>query len=165
MIGVLREVEGVIANRSTDVDEARVEQLEGDLFYRTVEVFIAQDNPSGNDRIKAQLTGDLANVAANEIVSDINKGIIGQLRRNISQIESTFGVDRNQALLASERVSLYVNIFLPDLELRLSTQQRVEMQNALQDLREAIETDNPAKAVTAGSTITEIISAYENELV
>ncbi|MDO9470792.1 MAG: hypothetical protein Q7J23_08750 [Nitrosomonas sp.] len=165
LIGVLREVEGVIANRSTDVDEARVEQLEGDLFYRTVEVFIAQDNPSGNDRIKTQLTGDLANVAANEIVSDINKGIIGQLRRNISQIESTFGVDRNQALLASERVSLYVNIFLPDLELRLSTQQRVEMQNALQDLREAIETDNSAKAITAGSTITEIISAYENELV
>lgn len=165
LIGVLREVEGVIANRGTDADEARVEQLEGDLFYRTVEVFIAQDNPSGNDRIKAQLTGDLANVAANEIVSDISKGIIGQLRRNISQIESTFGVDRNQALLASERVSLYVNIFLPDLELRLSTQQRVEMQNALQDLREAIETDNSAKAITAGSTITEIISAYENELV
>jgi len=165
LIGVLREVEGVIANRSTDVDEARVEQLEGDLFYRIVEVFIAQDNPSGNDRIKAQLGGDSADVAANEIVSDISKGIIGQLRRNISQIESTFGVDRNQALLASERVSLYVNIFLPDLELRLSTQQRVEMQNALQDLREAIETDNSAKAITAGSTITEIISAYENELV
>lgn len=165
LIGVLREVEGVIANRGTDADEARVEQLEGDLFYRTVEVFIAQDNPSGNDRIKAQLTGDLANVVADQIVSDISKGIIGQLRRNISQIESTFGVDKNQALVASERISLYTSIFLPDLELRSGTQQRVEMQNALQDLREAIETDNSAKAITAGSTITEIIAAYENELI
>ena len=165
LIGVLREVEGVIANRSTDVDEARVEQLEGDLFYRIVEVFIAQDNPSGNDRIKAQLGGDSADVVANEIVSDISKGIIGQLRRNISQIESTFGVDRNQALLASERVSLYANIFLPDLELRLGAQQRVEMQNALQDLKEAIGTDNSSKAITARSAITEIISAYENELI
>ncbi|WP_292992791.1 hypothetical protein [Nitrosomonas sp.] len=163
--GVLHEVEGVIANRSIDVDEARVGQLGGDLLYRTVEVFIAQDNPSGNDRIKAQLTGDLADVVANEIVSDINKGVIGQFRRNISQIESTFGVDRNRALLASERISLYATIFLPDLELRLGTQQRVKMQNALQDLREAIETDNSAKAITAGSTITEIISAYEDELV
>lgn len=165
LIGVLREVGGVIDNRNADIDEARVEQLEGDLFYRTIEAFIAQDNPSGNNRIKAQLTGDLANVVADEIVSDISKGIIGQLRRNISQIEATFGVDQSQALLASERVSLYANIFLPDLELRLGTQRRVEMQNALQDLREAIETGNSSKAITAGAAITEIISAYENELV
>lgn len=165
LIGVLREVEGVIANRSTDADEARVEQLGGDLFYRTVEVFIAQDNPSGNDRIKNQFAGDVADVVADQIVSDISKGIIGQLRRNISQIESMFSADKNQALLASERISLYTNIFLPDLELRLGTQQRVEMQNVLQDLREAIETGNSAKAITAGSTITEIISAYENELI
>ena len=162
--GVLHEVEGVIANSSIDVDAARIARLGGDLLYRTVEVFIAQDNPSGNDRIKAQL-GDSTDVVANEIVSDINKGVIGQFRRNISQTESTFGVDRNRALLASERISLYATIFLPDLELRLGTQQRVKMQNALQDLREAIETDNSAKAITAGSTITEIISAYEDELV
>ena len=104
-------------------------------------------------------------MVANEIVIEISKGIIGQLRRNISQIESTFGSDKSQAAIASERVSLYANIFLPDLELRLGSQQRVEMQNALQDLKEAIETDDSAKAITAGATIAEIIAAYENELV
>ena len=165
LIGVLREVGGLIDNRGADVDEARVEQLEGDLFYRTVEVFIAQDNPSGSSRIKAQLTGDLNNVVADEIVSDISRGIIGQLNRSISQIESTFNTDKHQAVIASERVSLYANIFLPDLELRLGAQQRVEMENALQDLKEATETGDASKAIAARSTIAEIIAAYENELV
>lgn len=165
LIGVLREVGGLIDNRGADVDEARVEQLEGDLFYRTVEVFIAQDNPSGSSRIKAQLTGDLNNVVADEIVSDISRGIIGQLNRSISQIESTFNTDKHQAVTASERVSLYANIFLPDLELRLGAQQRVEMENALQDLKEATETGDASKAIAARSTIAEIIAAYENELV
>ncbi len=163
--GTLGEVGGLINNRNSDVDEATVEQKEAELLYRTVEIFIAQDNPAGNGVIKAQLTGDLVNVVANEIVIEISKGVIGQVRRNISQIESTFGVDKGQATLATERVSLYVNIFLPDLELRLGSLQRVEMQNALQDLKEAIRTDDSSKASVAGSTIIEIISAYENELI
>ncbi len=165
LIGVLREVEGVISDRDADVAEAREKQIEGEFFYRIVEGFVSQDNPSGNSRIKAQLTGDMANVVANEIVSEISRGLIGQINRNISQIESTFGVDKNQAILASERVSLYANIFLPDLELRLSSLQRVKMENALQDLKEACETNNSSKAIAAGSTIIQIISAYENELI
>jgi len=165
LIGVLREIEGIIASRDTDATEAREKQIEGEFFYRIVESFIAPDNPAGNDLIKAQLTGDLANVVANEIVIEISKGIIGQVNRNIGIIESTFGIDRDQALVAVERVSLYINIFLPDLELRLGTLERVKVQNALQDLREASETDNVSKALTAGSTLTGIISAYENELI
>ncbi|ALQ51634.1 hypothetical protein ATY38_10635 [Nitrosomonas ureae] len=165
LIGVLREIEGIIASRDTDATEAREKQIEGEFFYRIVESFIAPDNPAGNNLIKTQLTGDLANVVANEIVIEISKGIIGQVNRNISIIESTFGIDRNQALVASERVSLYINIFLPDLELRLGTLERVKVQNALQDLREASETDDVSKALTAGSTLTGIIAAYENELI
>ncbi len=163
--GALGEIGELITNRDGDIDKAREEQKEAELLYRSVEVFIAQDNPSGNGVIKAQLTGDLANVVANEIVIEISKGVIGQVRRNISQIESTFGVDKSQAIIAAERVSLYANIFLPDLELRLGSLQRVEMQNALQDLKEAIGTDDSSKAIVAGSTITEIVSAYENELI
>ncbi|PXX15998.1 hypothetical protein C8R27_10840 [Nitrosomonas ureae] len=165
LIGVLREIEGIIASRDTDATEAREKQIEGEFFYRIVESLIAPDNPAGNNLIKTQLTGDLANVVANEIVIEISKGIIGQVNRNISIIESTFGIDRNQALVASERVSLYINIFLPDLELRLGTLERVKVQNALQDLREASETDDVSKALTAGSTLTGIIAAYENELI
>lgn len=165
LIGVLREVEGIIDDRDADVTEAREKQIEGEFFYRIVEGLIAQDNPAGSNRIKTQLTGDMANVVANEIVSEVSKGIIGQINRNVSVIGATFGADKNQALLASERVSLYINIFLPDLELRLGSLERVKMQNALQDLREAGETDDVSKALTAGSTIIEIISAYERELI
>lgn len=165
LIGVLREVEEIIADRDIDATEAREKQIEGEFFYRIVDGFIALDNPAGSTLIKNQLTGDLANVVADEIVSEISKGIIGQVNRNISIIQSTFGVDRNQALAASERVSLYIDIFLPDLELRLGSLERVKMQNALQDLREASETDDVSKALTAGSTLTGIISAYENELI
>ena len=165
LIGVLREVGGIIDNRGANIEEARVEQLEADLFYRTVEVFIAQDNPLGSDRIRAQLKGDLSNVVANNIVSEINRGIIGQLNRSLTQIESTFNADKHQALIASERASLYAHIFLSDLELRLGTQQRVELQNALQDLKEASGTGDASRAIFARSIIIEIISAYQNELI
>ena len=162
--GTLGEVGALINNRTAEADKARVDQKEAELLYRTVEVFIAQDNPVGNGVIKTQLTGDLANVVANEIVIEINKGAIGQVRRNISQVESTLTSDKNQATVAAVSVTLYVNIILSDLELRLGSLQRVEMQNALQDLNEAIRAGNSTKATVAGSTITEIISAYENEL-
>ncbi|UJP07636.1 MAG: hypothetical protein LZF84_00525 [Nitrosomonas sp.] len=162
--GTLGEVGTLINNRTAEADKARVDQKEAELLYKTVEVFIAQDNPVGNDEIKTQLTGDLANVIANEIVIEINKGAIGQVRRNISQVESTLTSDKNQAAAAAVNVSLYVNIILPDLELRVGSLRRVEMQNALQDLNEAIRAGNSSKATVAGSTITEIISAYENEL-
>jgi len=162
--GTLGEVGSLINNRTAEADKARVDQKEAELLYRTVEVFIAQDNPVGNGVIKTQLTGDLTNVVANEIVIEINKGAIGQVRRNISQVESTLTSDKNQAAAAAVNVSLYVNIILPDLELRVGSLQRAEMQNALQDLNEAIRAGNSTKATAAGSTITEIISAYENEL-
>ncbi|WP_295623300.1 hypothetical protein [uncultured Nitrosomonas sp.] len=165
LIGVLREVEGIIASRNTDAIEAREKQIEGEFFYRIVESFIASDNPTGSNLIKTQLTGDLANVDANQIVIEISKGIIGQVNRNIRLIEFAFHLDRFVPPVAAERVSLYINIFLPDLELRLGSLERVKVQNALQDLREAIETQDVSKALTAGSTLTGIIAAYENELI
>lgn len=165
LIGVLREIEGIISDRDADVDAAREKQIEGEFFYRIVEGFISQDNPSGNNRIKAQLTGDMANVIANEVVSEISRGIIGQVNRIRDQLESSFGDDKNQAVLAAERLSLYVGIFLPDLELRLGSLQRVRMENALQDVKESSETGDESKALAAQATIIEIISAYENELI
>ncbi len=164
LIGVLREVEGIILDRNADVAEAREKQVEGEVFYRIIDVFIAQDNPTGHNRIQTQLTGDMANVVANEIVSDISKGIIGQMNRNISQIEANFGVDNNQALLASERTSLNAAIFLPDLELRIGVLQRVKLENALRNLKEAVQVENASKALAARTVVTEVISAYENEL-
>lgn len=165
LIGVLREVVGIIADRDTDIDAAKEKQIEGEFFYRIVEGIIAQNNPSGSARIKSQLTGGMANVVANQIVSEISRGIIGQVNRSISQIESAFGADKNLAMLAAVRLSLYVNIFLPDLELRLGSLQRVKMENALQDLKESSETGDSSKAIAARSAIVEVIAAYENELI
>lgn len=165
LIGVLREVEGIISNRERNIDEAREKQIEGEFFYRIVEGFIAQTNPEGSNRIMAQMTGDLASVAANEVVSEISKGIIGQVRNNLTQLESAFGTDRNQAMLAAERIALYTQIILPDLALRLSSFERARMENALQDLKEASSQSEMEKAIGAGQTILSIIANYENTLI
>lgn len=165
LIGVLSEVEGIIAKRDINADDAREKQIEGEFFYRIVEGFISQDNPSGSNRIKAQLTGALTNVAADEIVKEISRGIIGQMNRNLSLMESAFGADKVLVILAAERLFLYANIFLPDLELRLGSLQRVKMENALQDLKESSESGDSSKATAARSVIVEVISAYENELI
>ncbi len=162
--GVLGKVGELITNRASAVDKAEVNQQEAELLYSIVGSFIAQDNPEGNNRIKAQLAGDLADVVADSIVSDINRGIIGQLNRNIDLVQSA-GSDRHAALVAVERVSLYADVFLPDLQLRLGAQQHAELKNVLQDLKEAVRDDDSDKASAAAASIAEIISAYENELI
>lgn len=164
LIGVLREVEGIIADRDGDVDEAREKQIEGEYFYRIVEGFIAQDNSVGSNLIKTQLTGSLANVEADTIVKEISKGILGQLKRNISQIEANFGNNQNKALLARERLFLLAGIFLSDLELRLGAIQRARVENAIRNLKEAILTNDPSQAIASRSVITEVITNYESKL-
>ena len=164
LIGVLREVEGIIENRDRDVEEAREKQVEGEFFYRLVEGFISQDNPSGNNTIKSQLTGDLSNVVAREIVAEISRGLIGQLNRNLSLNESAIGTDQIQAAVAAEKVSLYVDVFRPDLELILGSLQRVKIENALRNLKDATNTSDASKASEARQIISMIITEYTNLL-
>ena len=161
-IGVLREVEGIIENRDRDVEEAREKQVEGEFFYRIVEGFISQDNPSGNNIIKSQLTGNLSNVVARQIVDEISRALIGRLNRDLSINESTIGTDKIQATVAAERVSLYVDVFLAELEMTLSSLQRVKLENALRSLKDATNTNNESKASEARQAISEIITEYEN---
>ena len=84
---------------------------------------------------------------------------------NLKEIESTFQADKNQAMLAAERLSLYANIFLPDLALRLGSLERVKMENALQDLKEAINQNKVDKAIDARETILSVIANYESQLI
>lgn len=165
LIGVLREVEGIIGNRDADVADAREAQVEGEYFYRIIEGFIAQDNPSGSNRIKAQLIGDLATVSADEIVSDISKGMIGQINRSINQIAATFSTDKSQALIAVEAIDLYASSFLPDLELRLDTLRRVKIENAIRNLKHAIQTTDSERAVAAKAVIDDVLSQYQGQLI
>ncbi len=163
-IGVLREVEGIIENRDRDVEEAREKQVEGEFFYHLVEGFVSQDNPLGNNIIKSQLTGDLSNVVAREIVAEISRGLIGRLNNNLSLNESAIGSDQIQAAVAAEKVSLYVDVFLPDLELTLGSLQRVKIENALRSLKDATDTNDVSKASEARQIISMIITEYTSLL-
>ena len=164
LIGVLREVQGIIAHRTGEADEAMEEQVEAEYFYRIVEGFIAQDNPLGSNRIKAQFTGDLSNVVADKIVSEISKGILGQVIRSIHQIEASFLADKHQAVLALERLSLYTGIFLADLGQRLNSAKRASLENAIRDLKDAINNGNADRAVALRSIMTGILAEYEGKL-
>lgn len=161
-IGVLREVEGIISNRDRDVEEAREKQVEGEFFYRLVEGFVSQDNPSGNNIIKSQLTGNLSNVVAHQIVGEISRGFIGRLNRDLSINESTIDTDQTQAMVAAERVSLYVDVFLSDLEMALSSLQRVKLENALRNLKDATHSNDVSKASEARQAISAIIAEYQS---
>jgi hypothetical protein len=165
LIGVLREVEGIVKDRDSDPISAREKQIEGEYFYRTVEGFIVQDNPAGNNRIKTQFTGVLGSVVADQIVSDISRGIIGQINKNLNKVDAAITVDTDQAVIAAERVSLYAGIIIPDLALRLDSLRRVQLENALQDLEEASVSGNTDKAIAARTAIVEIISDYQGELI
>ena len=164
LIGVLREVEGIITNRGSDIDKAKEQQVEGEFFFRIIEAFISPDNPTGSSRIHAQFTGDLTSVVADTIVSDISKGILGQIKRNMNQVEANFRADKNQALLAVERLSLYAGIFAADLQLRLNALQRAKLENAIRDLREAVLAGDADRAVALRSILMQVIAEYESKL-
>jgi len=164
LIGVLREVQGIVEERSRDFDEALEKQTEGIFFYRIVDFAVSEHNSNGNALIQSQLNGDLSAVNADQIVSEINRGVLGKVNRLIMVLEQVFGSDRNQAILIAEQVSLYTQIVLPDLELRLGSIERVKIENALQDMQEASVTGNANKALSAKSILNTLISQYISAL-
>ncbi len=164
-IGVLREVEGIISNRDSDLEDAQIKQKEGEVFYSIIETFVSRDNPDGDVIIKAQLTGSVSDVVADTIVSEMSKGFIGRAKSEVEANESKFSEsDREGAMIVAEEALLYSNVFLEDLELRLGHDQRDDMEDALKSLKKASNDTDESGANTAGQTITTILTSYENEL-
>lgn len=164
-IAVLREVEGVLNNRDSNPQKAIENQKEGEVYYRIIEEFVSRDNPEGNETIKSQLTGDLADVHADTIVSELSKGFVGRVTGELESNESALNEnDRSDAMVTAEEALLYSKVFLEDLELRLGSDDSEEIKDALNDLRNASDELNKADADTAAQTISTILDSYENEL-
>ncbi len=163
-IGVLREIEGIVDNREREIEKAWEKQEEGEFFYRIVEGFVLQDNPSGNAFINSQLTGNVADVNADRLVSEINRGLIGQLNRHLQLSQTSIESDRDLARRAAVAASLYAEMFLADLAQRLDSLQRVRLENALRDLKDAVDTGNEVNAQEANQQIGTILALYEAQL-
>jgi len=164
-IAVLREVEAILDNRDSDTEKAREVQKEGEIYYRIIEEFVSRDNPAGNETIKSQLTGDLSSVSADTVVSELSKGFIGRVKGELEENEEALNEsNRGEAIILAEEALLYSKVFLEDMELRLGTEEEVEVEDALHSLRNASKSLNTSDADTARETITTIINNYENEL-
>ncbi|MCB1934622.1 MAG: hypothetical protein KDF59_01650 [Nitrosomonas sp.] len=164
LIGVLREVQGMVEERDRDLNEALEKQAEGIFFYNIVESVIAEHNPNGSGLIKSLLSGNLSAVNADQIVSEISRGMIGKINEKMTVLEQSIGSDRDQALLYAEKVKLYVQILLPDLALRLDSLSRVKIENALQDLQEASAEGDANKASAAQLIFNTLMSQYVSAL-
>ena len=164
-IAVLREVEAILDNRDSDTEKASEVQKEGEVYYRIIEEFVSRDNPTGNETIKSQLTGDLSSVTADTIVSELSKGFIGRVEGELEENEEALSEnDRGDAMILAEEALLYSGVFLEDLELRLGAENLGEIEDALNDLRDASDKLSTSDADTARQTITTIINNYESEL-
>lgn len=164
-IAVLREVEGILNTRDSDPEKALVFQKEGEVYYRIIEEFVSRDNPEGNEIIKSQLTGDLADVNADIMVSELSKGFIGRVRGELESNASALTEnERGDAMVTAEEALLYSGVFLEDLELRLGAGDSEEIADALDDLRDASDEVNKANADVASQTVSTILARYESEL-
>jgi len=164
-IAVLREVEAVLDYRDTDTEKALEVQKEGEVYYRIIESFVSEYNSTGNETIKSQLTGDVAGIVADTVVSELSKGFIGHVTDELESNESALNEgDRLDAVVTAEEALLYSNVFLEDVELRLGAEQRGEMEEALDSLRNASDKVNTLDAETARQTVTSVIADYEKEL-
>jgi len=164
-IAVLREVEAILDNRDSDTEKAGEVQKEGEVYYRIIEEFVSRDNPTGNETIKSQLTGELSDVTADTIVSELSKGFIGRVEGELEENEEALSEnDRGDAMILAEEALLYSGVFLEDLELRLGAENLGEIEDALNDLRDASDKLSTSDADTARQTITTTINSYENEL-
>src|SRR3990170_3355768 len=164
-IAVLREVEAILDNRDSNTDKALEVQKEGEVYYRIIEEFVSRDNPTGNETIKSQLTGELSDVTADTIVSELSKGFIGRVEGELEENEEALSEnDRGDAMILAEEALLYSEVFLEDLELRLGTEDLGDIEDALNDLRDASDKLKTSDADAARQTITTIINNYESEL-
>ncbi|MCF6154494.1 MAG: carboxypeptidase regulatory-like domain-containing protein [Candidatus Brocadia sp.] len=164
-IAVLREVEGVLNNRDSNPEKALVNQKEGEVYYRIIEEFVSRDNPEGNEIIKSQLAGDLADVNADTMVSELSKGFIGRVRGELESNASALNANnRGDAMITAEEALLYTEVFLEDLELLLGIDDSGEIEDALHELRDASDEVNKANADTASQTISTSLDSYENAL-
>src|SRR3989339_740599 len=164
-IAVLREVEAILDNRDSNTEKAGEVQKEGEVYYRIIEEFVSRDNPTGNETIKSQLTGDVSGVTADTIVSELSKGFIGRVEGELEENEEALSEnDRGDAMILAEEALLYSEVFLEDLELRLGTEDLGEIEDALNDLRDASNKLKTSDADAARQTITTIINNYESEL-
>lgn len=164
-IAVLREVEAILDNRDSNTEKAGEVQKEGEVYYRIIEEFVSRDNATGNETIKSQLTGDVSSVTADTIVSELSKGFIGRVEGELEENEEALSEnDRGDAMILAEEALLYSGVFLEDLELRLGAEDLGEIEDALNDLRNASNKLSTSDADAARQTITTIIDSYENEL-
>lgn len=164
-IAVLREVESIINNRDTDLEKALETQKEGEVYYKIIEEYVSRDNPSGNETIKSQLTGDVSDVDADTIVSEMSSGFIGRVEGELDAAESNISEgDRKDAMIVAEEALLYSEVFLEDLGLRLGDDAMDDMEDALNDLRNASDKAKASSAASAIETISSLIESYENEL-
>ncbi|MER2512612.1 MAG: hypothetical protein ABTQ25_09385, partial [Nitrosomonas ureae] len=159
---VLREVAGAIESRNTDVAEMRKELKEGEVFYRIIESLVARDNPVGNLLIKDRLAGNGSDLVVDEIVSDLNKGMLGRSRGEMANIATA--ENRVGRMAEASGTVEFAKIFMPDLELRMGATVRGNLETALNDLNSAVKADDAAKSAAAQATITAIFDSYENEL-
>jgi hypothetical protein len=160
---VLREVAGAIESKNNaDVEGMRVELKEGEVFYRTIESLVARDNPVGNLLIKARLAGDGSDLVVDEIVSDLNKGMLGRSRGEMANIATA--ENRVGRMAEASGTVEFAKIFMPDLELRLGAAVRGNLETALNDLNSAAKADDAAKSAAAQATITTIFDSYEAAL-
>ncbi|MBM4053655.1 MAG: carboxypeptidase regulatory-like domain-containing protein [Planctomycetes bacterium] len=164
-IAVLREVESIISNRDTNLEKALEYQKEGEVYYKIVEEYVSRDNPSGNETIKSQLTGDVSEVEADTIVSEMSRGFIGRVEGELEAAESNISEgNRMDAKVVAEEALLYSEVFLEDLGLRLGDDSMDDMEDALHDLRNAADKMKESSAASAIDTISSFIESYENEL-
>src|SRR3989339_606577 len=164
-IAVLREVEAILDNRDSDTEKASEVQKEGEVYYRIIEEFVSRDNPTGNETIKSQLAGDLSSVTADTIVSELSKGFIGRVEGELEENEEAVSENnRGDAMILAEEASLYSGVFLEDLELRLGAENLGDIEDALNDLRDASDKLKTSDADAARQTITTVIDSYTNEL-
>ncbi|UJP01373.1 MAG: hypothetical protein LZF64_06315, partial [Nitrosomonas sp.] len=159
---VLREVAGAIESRNSDLEELRKELKEGEIFYRIIESNVSRDNPVGNLSIKARLTGDGSDLVVDEIVSDLNKGMLGRARGEMANIATA--ADREGKMAEASGTKEFAEIFMPDLELRLGATVRGNLLTALNNLNSAVKAEDAVKSAEAQAIIKTIFNNYEKEL-
>ena len=164
-IGVLREVAGVIEHRNSDIDETLEELKEGEIFYRVIEPLVSNGNPAGNLLIKSQLTGDPSKVVADEIVSELGKGLISRVLAETSGQEKAITEgNRPQAVAEAAGAKYFARVLLPDLELRLGSAVKSNLESELENLLTASNELSAPNSKSARDAIVAILSQYENAL-
>ncbi|AGB40773.1 hypothetical protein Halha_0802 [Halobacteroides halobius DSM 5150] len=155
---ILHEIKEVEEYASTNPAEAKIEKLEGLLYYQAIKGKVKTGNKIGNAVIEGMLKGPIDAVDYDVIAEELNRGFVAKVLHELEEVEEDWG--EQEAIVKAWEGLLYYNIFQNDVKDKLGVKKAEELLVNLRQLTKATKSEDKGIAKELIEQIEDDIQSY-----